>query len=148
MDITGDSLPDLLITNSSGKVRWFERTSAGTLIDRGIINASGVELAAGSSARISKSPGAIGDLPSLVIADASGKIFFVKALLRGDFVVDGSNAVDEQDLAFFGDAWQAVEGSPLYKPQCNLNLTPDQSGRQVIDILDFAAFGDCYGKTR
>jgi subtilisin family serine protease len=148
IDISGDGQEDLAAGNNGGEVRWYEKLHDSVFIDRGFLNSFGSPLTTAGAVKISRMYGSVGDFQSLVLSDASGLVYKVNALLKGDFFVDPSNTVDIMDLSAFGDAWQTAEGAAGYMPQCNLDLTPGGSGSQVIDIFDLAVFGDCFGKSK
>jgi hypothetical protein len=144
VEATGDTGIDLLVANGAGDVRFFKNRNDGTYQDRGLFTSSGKPLSLPGGAAVSAKYGPASEFISLTLSDGSGRLSSGQGLLRGDFYVDADNEVNVMDLQILGDVWGKTEVDAGWVWKCNLDLTPDASGKQVIDILDLAIFGDSW----
>jgi len=140
-ELTGDTGLDLLVANGAGQVMFYKNRNDGSFQDRGVMNAAGKPLEGNTIAVVF---GEQGEFVSFIVSDASGKLSAGQGLLRGDFHADSDNEVNVMDLQVFGDAWGKIETDDGWVWKCNLDQTPDGSGKQVIDVFDLAIFGDSW----
>ncbi|MBD3420278.1 MAG: hypothetical protein GF398_09205 [Chitinivibrionales bacterium] len=142
IDVSGDGAADLVVGVSGGGARLYRNRGSNQFQARGDLCFNGQSLNLIGSAAISKLYGAKGDFGSVVLSDNNGSLYSAAVLLAGDF--DSDDAVNVTDLAIFGDAWGLDEDAVDWRLDCNLDLSPNASNKQIIDVLDLAIFGDCW----
>ncbi|MBD3345428.1 MAG: DUF5107 domain-containing protein [Chitinivibrionales bacterium] len=148
VELSGDEYSDLCITSASDTLVWYEQTSAGTYMYRGVVMSAGMPIRAAGKGTLAGSYNASGQFISLLVADTNGIVVKTDGVLCGDFVSDGSQCVDVNDLNAFGDAWGSDEDDAGWVWELNLDLVPGSSGIQCIDVADLHIFGDCYGNEK
>ncbi|MBD3420276.1 MAG: PKD domain-containing protein [Chitinivibrionales bacterium] len=148
MEVTGDSLPDLLISDAGGTVNVYKQMPDGRYLYSGPANCDGFPMMAAGRVHLAARYGRDADLPNLVVSDGSGIVIVASGKLRGDCYADANNTIDAMDLALFGNTFGTTQDDAGWVPACNMDLTPNGGGKQVIDALDLALFGDSWGNVQ
>ena len=147
-DMSGDGIPDMMIGDGGGEVRWWRGTAGGAYEPRGLVNAGGDTLRVSGRASLSRYFGTDGRLGGVLAGQDEGKVLEYAFGLIGNVARDGREAVDGADLRLVGDAWYVTEDDPGWNPAVNFDLTGNAAGRQVIDEADLGVFGECWGTGR
>jgi len=148
IDCSGDGVLDLVTGGDDGSLYLFTALDNGLYQLAGEFNAGGAALQTGGRSFPALIPATIDSLP--IICLGANYAAVLKSRLSGDFFIDMFDIVDINDFAEFGDAFGAEELDETWNSRqpCNLDLKPNNEGRQSIDSGDLTRFGDTWGKAK
>ena len=138
--------PDIIVGNEDGIAFHLKAIGNTEYILNGVLNVGGDSLLSDKAIIPSLVINSSKQNPDILWSSIFGKVKLSSISMKGDFDKTGGseNKVEIGDFQLFGDQWNSGSSVSNWKPEFNLNLTPDKSGVQAIDIMDFADFGDSW----